>query len=75
MSSTELSAGLCCHVATEECNDTWKQWWHLVLFLVAVMRTSDLKFVMFITTESSIEKPTQTYGKMNGFRFPHLIYV
>jgi len=75
MSSTELSAGLCCHVATEECTDTWKQWWHSVLFLVAVMRTSDLKFFMFITTGSSIENETQKHGNLNGLTFPLVTYI
>jgi len=30
-------------------------------------------FKVPISTESSIEKHTQTQGKMEGFRFPHLI--
>jgi len=30
-------------------------------------------FEVLISTESSIEKHTKTHGKLEGFRFPHLI--
>lgn len=31
-------------------------------------------FKVLISTESSVKKRTKTYGKMDGFRFPHFIY-
>jgi len=35
---------------------------------------SSMIFKVLISTECLIDKRTQTHGKMDGFRFPHLIY-